>query len=54
MSAVGPYRFYGEPVVKACAEAGTDYLDLCGEPGQGRKGQAVRAVLAPPPQHRPP
>lgn len=34
MSAVGPYRFYGEPVVRACAEAGVDYLDLCGEPGE--------------------
>lgn len=26
-------RFYGEPVFKACVEAGTDYLDICGEPG---------------------
>ncbi|MEU8132398.1 saccharopine dehydrogenase family protein [Streptodolium elevatio] len=29
---VGPYIEYGEPVVAACAEAGTDYLDLTGEP----------------------
>ena len=29
---VGPYVRYGDPVVAACAEAGTDYLDLCGEP----------------------
>lgn len=29
---VGPYDKYGEPLVKACADAGTDYLDLCGEP----------------------
>ncbi len=29
---VGPYIRYGEPLVKACAEAGTDYLDLTGEP----------------------
>ena len=29
---VGPYAKYGEPLVKACADAGTDYLDLCGEP----------------------
>ncbi|TCC47575.1 saccharopine dehydrogenase [Kribbella capetownensis] len=29
---VGPYIQYGEPVVAACADAGTDYLDLTGEP----------------------
>ncbi|MQA25111.1 MAG: saccharopine dehydrogenase [Micromonosporaceae bacterium] len=29
---VGPYLEYGEPLVAACAEAGTDYLDLTGEP----------------------
>ena len=29
---VGPYQLYGEPLVAACAEAGTDYVDLCGEP----------------------
>ncbi|GAA3486729.1 MULTISPECIES: saccharopine dehydrogenase family protein [Streptomyces] len=29
---VGPYLRYGEALVAACAEAGTDYLDLTGEP----------------------
>ncbi len=29
---VGPYLEYGEPLVAACAEAGTDYADLTGEP----------------------
>ncbi|MFF4978900.1 saccharopine dehydrogenase family protein [Streptomyces sp. NPDC001046] len=29
---VGPYIAYGEELVAACADAGTDYLDLCGEP----------------------
>ena len=29
---VGPYINYGEPLVAACAEEGTDYLDLTGEP----------------------
>ncbi|MDV6010909.1 saccharopine dehydrogenase NADP-binding domain-containing protein [Haloechinothrix sp. LS1_15] len=29
---VGPYLFYGEPLVAACAEAGADYVDLTGEP----------------------
>ena len=28
---VGPYGRYGEPLVAACAEAGTDYCDLTGE-----------------------
>ncbi len=32
VTTVGPYQLYGEPLVKACAEAGTDYADLCGEP----------------------
>lgn len=29
---VGPYVWYGEPLVAACAEAGTHYADLTGEP----------------------
>jgi saccharopine dehydrogenase (NAD+, L-glutamate forming) len=33
ISTVGPYALYGEPMVKACAENGTHYLDLTGEPG---------------------
>lgn len=32
ITTVGPYLAYGEPVVQACAEAGTDYVDLTGEP----------------------
>ena len=32
LTTVGPYQLYGEPLVRACAEAGTDYADLCGEP----------------------
>lgn len=32
VTTVGPYVRYGEPLVAACAEAGTDYLDLTGEP----------------------
>jgi short subunit dehydrogenase-like uncharacterized protein len=30
-STVGPYLRHGEPLVAACAAAGTDYLDLTGE-----------------------
>ena len=32
LTTVGPYQLYGEPLLKACDEAGTDYADLCGEP----------------------
>lgn len=32
ITTVGPYQLYGEPMVAACVEAGTDYVDLCGEP----------------------
>jgi short subunit dehydrogenase-like uncharacterized protein len=32
ITTVGPYILYGEPLVAACAEAGTDYVDLTGEP----------------------
>ncbi|OEY67620.1 saccharopine dehydrogenase family protein [Marinobacter sp. X15-166B] len=31
VSTVGPYALYGEPVIKACVETGTDYCDLTGE-----------------------
>jgi short subunit dehydrogenase-like uncharacterized protein len=33
ITTVGPYQLYGNALVTACAEAGTDYVDLCGEPG---------------------
>jgi short subunit dehydrogenase-like uncharacterized protein len=32
ITTVGPYQQFGEPLVAACAEAGTDYVDLTGEP----------------------
>uniref|UniRef100_A0A8C5BEF1 Saccharopine dehydrogenase-like oxidoreductase n=1 Tax=Gadus morhua TaxID=8049 RepID=A0A8C5BEF1_GADMO len=32
LNCVGPYRFYGEPVVKACVENGAHCLDISGEP----------------------
>jgi len=31
LSTVGPYALYGEPLIKACVENGTDYCDLTGE-----------------------
>ncbi len=32
ITTVGPYQLHGEALVSACAHAGTDYVDLCGEP----------------------
>ena len=32
ITTVGPYLQHGVPLVAACAEAGTDYVDLTGEP----------------------
>jgi short subunit dehydrogenase-like uncharacterized protein len=52
-STVGPYLEYGEPLVAACAEVGSDYLDLTGEPEfvdrmylqHGRQAEASGARL---------
>ena len=48
ISTVGPYQLYGEGLVVACAAAGTDYVDLCGEPAWmaamiRKYGEAARA-----------
>jgi short subunit dehydrogenase-like uncharacterized protein len=32
LTTVGPYALYGEPLVKACATFGADYVDITGEP----------------------
>jgi len=37
LTTVGPYQLYGSSLVAACAGAGTDYLDLCGEPAWMRQ-----------------
>lgn len=37
MSTVGPYDLYGETLIQACVETGTDYCDLTGEPHWIRK-----------------
>ena len=33
LTTVGPYQLYGENIIKTCISSGTDYVDLCGEPG---------------------
>jgi short subunit dehydrogenase-like uncharacterized protein len=37
LTAVGPYQLYGSGLVAACVAAGTDYVDLCGEPNWMRE-----------------
>jgi len=32
INTVGPYGFYGRPVVEACINAGTHHIDISGEP----------------------
>ena len=33
ITTVGPYQLYGSALLAACVAAGTDYVDLSGEPG---------------------
>lgn len=37
LTTVGPYQLHGNELVAACAEGGTDYVDLCGEPAWMRR-----------------
>jgi short subunit dehydrogenase-like uncharacterized protein len=37
LTTVGPYQLYGSALVQACAQAGVDYVDLCGEPAWMRQ-----------------
>src|SRR3569623_487590 len=37
ITTVGPYQLYGSDLVAACAETGTAYVDLCGEPAWMRQ-----------------
>ena len=37
LTTVGPYQLYGSDLVRICAEIGTDYVDLCGEPAWMRQ-----------------
>ena len=37
LTTVGPYQLYGDALVAACVMTGTDYADLCGEPGWMRE-----------------
>jgi short subunit dehydrogenase-like uncharacterized protein len=46
ITTVGPYQLYGDALVAACAAAGTDYLDLCGEPNWMHKVIAAHDAAA--------
>ncbi|NJN21135.1 MAG: saccharopine dehydrogenase [Leptolyngbya sp. RL_3_1] len=46
ISTVGPYARYGEPLVKVCAETGTDYCDLTGEAQWVRRMVQTYGALA--------
>jgi short subunit dehydrogenase-like uncharacterized protein len=45
ITTVGPYQRHGQALITACARAGTDYLDLCGEPAW--MAQMIPALDAP-------
>jgi short subunit dehydrogenase-like uncharacterized protein len=56
ITTVGPYQLYGADLVAACAKAGADYVDLCGEPawmhemiaahGEAAKASGARIVFS--------
>ena len=46
VSTVGPYALYGDTLVKVCAETGTHYCDLTGEPQWIRKMQERHETTA--------
>lgn len=37
LTTVGPYQLYGDALIEVCVQTGTDYADLCGEPGWMRE-----------------
>jgi short subunit dehydrogenase-like uncharacterized protein len=46
ITTVGPYQLYGDGLIAACAKAGTDYLDLTGEPNWMHKTVAAHHETA--------
>ena len=45
LTTVGPYQLYGNDIVAECAALGTDYVDLCGEPGWMHE-QTIRVSIS--------
>lgn len=46
LTTVGPYQLYGSELVAQCAAAGTDYVDLCGEPAWMHEMIAAHSAAA--------
>lgn len=46
ITTVGPYQLYGNALIGACAQHGTDYVDLSGEPGWMHDTIAVHSEAA--------
>lgn len=46
IAAAGPFQLYGSKLVAACAQAGCDYIDLCGEPVWIREMIDAHAAVA--------
>jgi short subunit dehydrogenase-like uncharacterized protein len=46
LTTVGPYQLYGNELVELCANNGTDYVDLCGEPAWMHKMIAQHQTAA--------
>ncbi|BFM12633.1 saccharopine dehydrogenase NADP-binding domain-containing protein [Simiduia litorea] len=46
LTTVGPYQKYGSALVGLCCEAGTDYVDLCGEPAWMHEMIATHSAAA--------
>lgn len=46
LTTVGPYQLYGNELLAACVDNGTDYVDLCGEPAWMHEKIAAHAEQA--------
>lgn len=45
VNCVGPYRFHGGPVVRACINGGAHHVDVSGEPEVGKGGISLQVVV---------
>lgn len=45
VNCVGPYRFHGGPVVRACINGGAHHVDVSGEPEVGKSGVSLLMMV---------
>ena len=45
LNCVGPYRFHGDQVVRACIEGGASHLDISGEPEVCEKYRKLGQII---------